>query len=63
ASGEPSRPSRIIGGGPAANPEGFGLGLAIVSRLAHALNVKVQVRSRVGLGSTFRLTFRDLTPR
>ncbi|CAB5685464.1 Sensory/regulatory protein RpfC [Delftia tsuruhatensis] len=35
--------------------KGLGLGLAIVQRLAHAMQARVQVRSRPGRGSVFRL--------
>ena len=38
---------------------GVGLGLAIVSRLAHALGHSLRMRSRVGRGSTFRITLDD----
>lgn len=37
--------------------DGFGLGLAIVSRLCEALKHRLSVRSRVGRGSVFRLDF------
>lgn len=33
--------------------EGFGLGLAIVSRMSHALGCPVRLASRVGRGSIF----------
>ena len=35
--------------------EGFGLGLAIVSRLSDALGYPVSLKSRVGRGSLFRV--------
>ena len=35
--------------------QGFGLGLAIVRRMARLLNLDVQLRSRVGRGSVFRV--------
>lgn len=35
--------------------EGYGLGLAIVQRIARLLEVRIQVRSEVGKGSTFTL--------
>lgn len=35
--------------------KGLGLGLAIVQRLAHAMQARVEVRSRLGHGSVFRL--------
>lgn len=38
---------------------GVGLGLAIVSRLAHALGHELRMRSRPGSGSTFRITLDD----
>ncbi|MBB3266896.1 PAS domain S-box-containing protein [Azospirillum sp. OGB3] len=43
------------------NPErngtqGFGLGLSIVSRIAHLLGTEVTLRSRVGAGSVFSVT-------
>jgi signal transduction histidine kinase len=41
--------------GPSKSAEGFGLGLSIVARLAHALDVHVNVRSRLGSGTVFRL--------
>lgn len=42
-------------GGGAAGVEGLGLGLAIVRRMAAALNHPLRLRSRPGHGSTFRL--------
>ena len=41
--------------------EGFGLGLSIVARLAHALNSQLSVRSQLGRGSVFRLAMRSVT--
>jgi two-component system, sensor histidine kinase len=42
---------------------GFGLGLAIVRRLAQALDLEVELKSRVGRGSTFAITAPlDLAP-
>jgi len=35
--------------------EGFGLGLSIVARLAHALDARLRVQSRFGRGTVFRL--------
>jgi len=35
--------------------EGFGLGLSIVARLAHALDARLSVQSRFGRGTVFRL--------
>lgn len=35
---------------------GFGLGLAIVNRLAQALDLEVELKSRVGRGSTFAIS-------
>ncbi len=43
----------------AGTSDGFGLGLAIVSRLSHALGHPVTVRSHVGSGSVFRVSMRD----
>ncbi len=39
--------------------DGFGLGLAIVARLSHALGHPVSVRSRLGRGSVFRVALHD----
>ncbi len=41
--------------------EGFGLGLAIVSRLCGALKHSLSIRSRVGRGTVFRLDFPPAT--
>lgn len=46
--------------GAASNAEGFGLGLSIVARLAHALNTRIRVRSHPGSGSVFRLVIDDV---
>ncbi|RYZ13149.1 MAG: HAMP domain-containing histidine kinase [Comamonadaceae bacterium] len=43
----------------AGTSDGFGLGLAIVARLSHALGHPVTVRSRVGRGSLFAVTLND----
>jgi len=40
--------------------EGFGLGLSIVVRLAHALNSQLSVRSQLGRGTVFRLAMRSV---
>jgi len=45
--------------GPSEDPEGFGLGLSIVARLAHALQARLSVRSRPGHGSVFRLLLKS----
>ena len=39
--------------------DGFGLGLAIVARLSHALGHPVSVRSKLGRGSVFRVALHD----
>ena len=39
--------------------EGFGLGLAIVSRIATALDAEYSVMSKLGEGSTFQLKFKN----
>ncbi|MDB5732188.1 MAG: histidine kinase [Variovorax sp.] len=44
----------------AGTSDGFGLGLAIVARLSQALDHPVQVSSRPGRGSVFRVTLRDV---
>jgi len=44
--------------GPSENHEGFGLGLSIVARLAHALHARVSVRSRPRHGTVFRLVLK-----
>jgi signal transduction histidine kinase len=41
--------------------DGFGLGLSIVARLAHALNTHVSVSSQLGRGSVFRLVIGNAT--
>ena len=43
----------------AGTSDGFGLGLAIVARLSHALGHPVSVRSRLGKGSVFRVALHD----
>jgi len=43
----------------AGTSDGFGLGLAIVARLSHALGHPVSVRSRLGRGSVFRVALND----
>ena len=43
----------------AGTSDGFGLGLAIVSRLSHALGHPVSVRSQLGRGSMFSVVLRD----
>ncbi len=43
----------------AGTSDGFGLGLAIVARLSHALGHPVSVRSRLGRGSVFRVALYD----
>lgn len=43
----------------AGTSDGFGLGLAIVARLSHALGHPVRVRSRLGRGSVFRVALHD----
>jgi len=44
-------------GDPAADPGGgFGIGLAVVARLAHQLGHQITVRSRLGKGSLFAVT-------
>ncbi|MFT4266895.1 MAG: HAMP domain-containing sensor histidine kinase [Xenophilus sp.] len=43
----------------AGTSDGFGLGLAIVARLSHALGHPVSVRSRLGRGSMFRVLLHD----
>lgn len=44
--------------GPSENHEGFGLGLSIVARLAHALGARISVRSRPARGTVFRLALK-----
>ncbi len=44
----------------AGTSDGFGLGLAIVARLSHALGHPVTVRSRLQHGSVFGVTFRTV---
>jgi signal transduction histidine kinase len=39
--------------------EGFGLGLAIVARIAMALDAEYCVMSKLGEGSTFQLKFKN----
>lgn len=43
----------------AGTSDGFGLGLAIVARLSHALGHPVSVRSQLGRGSVFRVALHD----
>jgi len=43
----------------AGTSDGFGLGLAIVARLSHALGHPVSVRSKPGRGSVFRVALHD----
>jgi signal transduction histidine kinase len=43
----------------AGTSDGFGLGLAIVARLSHALGHPISVRSRLGRGSVFRVALND----
>ena len=43
----------------AGTSDGFGLGLAIVARLAHALGHPISVHSRLGRGSVFRVALHD----
>lgn len=43
----------------AGTSDGFGLGLAIVARLSHALGHSVSVRSQPGRGSVFRVALTD----
>lgn len=43
----------------AGTSDGFGLGLAIVARLSHALGHPVSVRSKLGRGSVFRVALHD----
>ncbi len=43
----------------AGTSDGFGLGLAIVARLSHALGHPISVRSRLGRGSVFRVALHD----
>jgi signal transduction histidine kinase len=49
--------------GHAGTEEGFGLGLYIVGRLTHILGHPLELRSRVGRGTVFRLTLRPTDPR
>ncbi len=44
-----------VGVGPSASPDGYGLGLAIVKRIVQLLDLKLEVSSRPGEGSTFSL--------
>nr|WP_298726697.1 ATP-binding protein [uncultured Steroidobacter sp.] len=45
-----------VGVGRNASREGYGLGLAIVQRIARLLGLRIQVQSQVGQGSSFTLT-------
>jgi PAS domain S-box-containing protein len=44
-----------VGVSASSSREGYGLGLSIVQRLAHLLDLRVEVQSSVGTGSTFSL--------
>ncbi|MEO7241954.1 MAG: HAMP domain-containing sensor histidine kinase [Variovorax sp.] len=46
----------------AGTSDGFGLGLAIVARMSHALGHPISVRSRLGKGSMFRVDLIDADP-
>ncbi|MEO7242712.1 MAG: HAMP domain-containing sensor histidine kinase, partial [Variovorax sp.] len=46
----------------AGTSDGFGLGLAIVARMSHALGHPISVRSRLGRGSVFRVDLIDADP-
>jgi len=54
--GRESSTSFISGYVTACVPEGYGLGLSIVQRIAALLNVSLEVRSEVGHGSVFSIT-------
>lgn len=49
--------------GHAGTEEGFGLGLYIVGRLTHILGHPLELRSRVGRGTVFRLLLQPTDPR
>ena len=49
---------RFFRGSNATNIQGTGLGLHIVARYTELMNGAIECRSRVGLGTTFTLTFR-----
>ena len=48
-----------VASGPVHNTKGTGLGLTLLQRIIHAHDGKIEVQSKEGLGSTFRLIFKQ----